>query len=286
MDKPKEYWDVFISHATEDKDEIARPLAESLTKAGLRVWFDEFSLKVGQSISESINFGLANSVYGIVILSEHYLKKDWTKRELAGLFAKEQNEKIILPIWHKVSLEKIRSYSPILADRLAANSNMGIPRLTKALLEVISPDHDARPPDQAFISYMHRTSYSSDITAKKPIGLWHGKSGFLRLFESDNEKFQVEGDYDWNGYEWAGHIVGNYSQEIFRFYWWWDKSPERGSGYFIINPFDHTLKGGWFDTDVDSSFVFNDAKPMPKAFAEWAFDRVEMFFEDSAIWKK
>lgn len=286
MDKPKEYWDVFISHATEDKDEIARPLAESLTKAGLRVWFDEFSLKVGQSISESINFGLANSVYGIVILSEHYLKKDWTKRELAGLFAKEQNEKIILPIWHNISLEKIRYYSPILADRLAANSNVGVPRLTQTLLEIVSPSHRSKRNNSWISFYKPGLLPDTRFEEEQPIGLWHGRSGYLRLFENNDEKFRIKGDYDWNGFEWAGHIVGNYSREIFRFYWWWDKSPERGSGYFTINPFDHTLKGGWFDTDVDSSFVLYDDKPMPKVFAEWTFDRVEMFFEDSAIWKK
>jgi hypothetical protein len=286
MDKQREHWDVFISHATEDKDEIARPLAEALTKAGLRVWFDEFSLKVGQSISESINFGLTNSRYGIVIISEHYLRKDWTKRELAGLFAKEQNEKIILPIWHKVSFERLRSYSPILADRLAANSNMGFQRLTQSLLDVISPNHRIDTLDEAFISEMSRPLNSSDNTGKQPIGLWYGRSGYLRLFEGHNQEFQVDGDYDWNGSEWAGHLIGNYSQGLFRFFWWWDKGPERGSGYFAFNPFDHTLKGSWFNKDVDSSFVRNDQMPLPKAFAEWIFDRVEQFSENASIWKE
>src|SRR5882672_5293005 len=93
-------WDVFISHAYEDKEAIARPLAEALQKAGLKVWFDEFSLRVGDSLSQSINKGLAQSKYGVVIISHAFLAKQWPQRELAGLFGKEDdNRNIILPIW-------------------------------------------------------------------------------------------------------------------------------------------------------------------------------------------
>lgn len=270
MEKPQEHWDVFISHATEDKEEIARPLAKNLTNAGLRVWFDEFTLKVGQSISESINYGLANSAYGIVILSEHYLRKDWTKRELAGLFAKEQNEKLILPIWHKISLEKIRTYSPILADRLATNSSVGLQNLTIALLEVIKPN-----------SSSIADGADSDLVPieQTPIGLWHGTSGRLRLFERKDKNFRITGDYDWNDYEWAGHILGNISNGILRFYWWWDKSPEKGTGFLAIDPFDHTLRGGWSDTDFGGTLLKNADEPLPISFQEWKFDPLEMFVD-------
>jgi histidyl-tRNA synthetase len=46
-------WDVFVSHASEDKDAIARPLAKELRSRGLRVWYDEFELKIGDSLSEN-----------------------------------------------------------------------------------------------------------------------------------------------------------------------------------------------------------------------------------------
>ena len=44
-------WDVFISHATEDKDEIARPVTQGLISYGLNVWFDELEIKVGGDIT-------------------------------------------------------------------------------------------------------------------------------------------------------------------------------------------------------------------------------------------
>src|SRR5437867_11556144 len=65
-------WDVFISHASEDKEEIAHPLAEALTNGGFAVWYDKFTLKLGDSLRASINRGLAESRFGVVILSKHF----------------------------------------------------------------------------------------------------------------------------------------------------------------------------------------------------------------------
>lgn len=116
---PKKY-DFFISHATEDKADVAQPLAEALEKRGAKVWLDKFAMSVGDSLRKSIDEGLARSRYGIVILSETYFKKFWTEKELNGLFAKqEDNKKVILPIWHNVSKDVVKQHSPILADMIA-----------------------------------------------------------------------------------------------------------------------------------------------------------------------
>lgn len=68
-------WDVFISHASEDKDSFVRPLAEALAQLGVRVWYDEFTLNLGDSISRSIDKGLASSQFGLVVLSESFISK-------------------------------------------------------------------------------------------------------------------------------------------------------------------------------------------------------------------
>ena len=109
-------WDVFISHASEDKDSIARPLRDALTAAGLKVWYDESEIKIGDRLHKSIDEGIAKSGYGIVILSENFFKKDWPQRELEGLVAKEiEGRKVILPVWHNVNAAFIRSKSLLLA---------------------------------------------------------------------------------------------------------------------------------------------------------------------------
>lgn len=92
-------YDVFISHATEDKDSIARPLAQALSKYGVRVWYDEFELKLGDSLSRSIDKGLAESTFGLVVLSPSFFAKNWPEYELRGLTAREmRGVKVILGV--------------------------------------------------------------------------------------------------------------------------------------------------------------------------------------------
>jgi len=118
-------YDFFISHATEDKDEFVRPLAEKLNELGLKIWYDDFQLKIGDSLRRSIDNGLKNSKYGIVVLSSSFFSKNWPQYELDGLVAKElSGVKVILPIWHKVTKDEVISYSPTLADKVALNSSM------------------------------------------------------------------------------------------------------------------------------------------------------------------
>jgi hypothetical protein len=75
----KEY-DVFVSHASEDKEDFVRPFVNALIDEGLEVWYDEFELKIGMSLRRSIDVGLSNSKFGIVILSELFFKKEWPKK--------------------------------------------------------------------------------------------------------------------------------------------------------------------------------------------------------------
>jgi hypothetical protein len=132
-----ESYDVFISHASEDKDAFVRPLAEALRSAGIKVWYDEFTLKWGASLRESIDRGLATSRYGLVVLSHSFFAKDWPQRELNGLFATmKAGERRILPIWHQLSGEEVKKYSPMLSDLLAVNSTEGVPAIVQKVLSV------------------------------------------------------------------------------------------------------------------------------------------------------
>ena len=82
-------YDVFICHASEDKDDFVRPLAEALRAHHIEVWYDEFSLRVGDGLRQAIDRGLVNSQFGIVVLSPAFFRKRWTQRELNGLVARE-----------------------------------------------------------------------------------------------------------------------------------------------------------------------------------------------------
>ena len=123
--REEDSYDFFIAHASEDKEDFVRALAEALRSKGARVWYDDFSLIVGYSLRQSIDRGLASSRFGVVILSEHFFNKAWPQKELNGLFVLEnQGDTRILPIWHKVSKDEVARHSPILADKVALNTSL------------------------------------------------------------------------------------------------------------------------------------------------------------------
>ncbi len=139
FDETDKEYDVFISHASEDKDEVVRPLALALQIEGLSVWYDEFELRIGDSLRRKIDKGLANSKFGIVVLSKEFIKKGWTNYELDGIITKAvSGEQVVLPIWHNITKKEVLEYSPSLADKLARNtSSYTVDEIAKEIADVI-----------------------------------------------------------------------------------------------------------------------------------------------------
>lgn len=138
-------FDVFISHASEDKDDFVRPLAAALTSLGLKVWFDEWTLTLGDSLWKKIDEGLLASDFGILVLSKDFFAKPWPQAELGGLFAREMDgRKVILPVWHNVTHGQVVQYSPMLADRLGAPTNEGVSVVAAKIFEAVR--RAPRPP--------------------------------------------------------------------------------------------------------------------------------------------
>lgn len=134
-------YDVFLSHASEDKDEIARPLMEALQALGVTVWFDELKIKVGQSIRQEIERGISHARYGVVVLSPSFFAKQWTQAELDALFSKKMTtgENMLLPVWHRVTKDQVQAQSSLLAGVLALNTSlMTVEEIAAALAEVVS----------------------------------------------------------------------------------------------------------------------------------------------------
>jgi hypothetical protein len=139
---PIEKWDLFISHASEDKQGFVEPLASALSAFGVNVWYDKYTLKLGDSLSRSIDHGLAKSDYGLVVLSPAFIAKKWPEYELRGLTARElAGGKVILPIWHNISREDLLQFSPPLADKLAILSSGATPiQIAVQIIKTVRPD--------------------------------------------------------------------------------------------------------------------------------------------------
>jgi len=228
-------WDVFISYASEDKQDVARPLAHLLDRDGLRVWFDEFELRVGDSLTETIARGLTQSRYGVAIISRAFIEKKWPRNELNALFSLEGPERgLILPVWHNIEVSDVTKFNPFLADRYALSTSEGINRIAG---DIISK-----------VGRWEKAEEEGPIT-----GLWVGESGRL-LLRPEND--QVLGDYDWYGERWVGALKGSFAEKVLRYEWSWTLGESTGRGFFL-ETIKYTRGGGmrclsgawWYDSN-------------------------------------
>jgi hypothetical protein len=137
-------WDVFISHASEDKAAVARPLRAALISLGVSVWLDEAEMRIGHSLRRKIDEGIRSSRFGIVVLSKSFFGKGWTNHELDGLVTKNvAGEQSLLPIWHDLTADDVRSFSPSLADKVALSTqSRSIDEIAQQIADVVLADAD------------------------------------------------------------------------------------------------------------------------------------------------
>lgn len=137
-----EIYDVFISHASEDKDAVARPLAESLESRGVKVWLDESVLRIGDSLRRRIDAGLARSRFGVVVISRSFLEKGWTNYELDGLVSRSvSGEQTLLPIWHEITKDEVQRFSPSLVNKIArSTAQFTVEEIAEEIAEVVGLD--------------------------------------------------------------------------------------------------------------------------------------------------
>ena len=203
-------WDVFVSYASEDQEAVARPLATLLSDLGLRVWYDEMELRVGDRLRRKIDAGLARCRFGVVILSESFFGKHYPESELDGLAQREQDGRdLILPVWHDVDVETVRRHSPRLADRVALKWQDGIDTVVEGLLRVIAPDllRDVIERDRELTEYVDQARVPR-ITSGEELTALLGTYGFF----FSNDELRDE----------AVDLVGGFQQELFDWSEIWD----------------------------------------------------------------
>lgn len=134
-------WDYFISHASEDKSLIAAPLAHYLTSASFNTWYDDFNLNVGDPLTDTINRGLEDSAFGIILLSPHFLSREWPQHELETFLQPEVEQRSrVLPVWHQIGAADLKHRFPQLVDRKAADTKKGLQAVAEELVRASLPD--------------------------------------------------------------------------------------------------------------------------------------------------
>jgi len=133
--------DVFVSHASEDKPEIALPLTKALQKLDVSVWLYDLELKIGDSLRRKIDEELAHSRFGVVILSTDFFAKNWPPYELDGLVIRTvSGEQSILPIWHGITKAEVMAASSSLAGKIArSTADFTIEEIAAEIAGVVRP---------------------------------------------------------------------------------------------------------------------------------------------------
>jgi hypothetical protein len=175
-------WDLFISHASEDKAEVAEPLADMFIERGLKVWYDKYTLTVGDSLRRRIDEGLAKCSYGLVILSKHFFSKEWPQKELDGLVAREDGKaKRILPVWHTITKQEVLGFSPMLADRLAVSTSEGLQRVVEQIMRAVQ----SKPTAELLSPKQVQTTHSLSTQAVELLREAAGGDGMIITMNAD-----------------------------------------------------------------------------------------------------
>jgi hypothetical protein len=153
---------IFISHASEDKEAVAIPLAESLKQRGIDVWLDQWELTVGDSLRRAIENALSKASFGVVIVSPAYMRKMWTNRELDGLFSLETvDRKLILPVLHNIRRDELTRKWPTFGDRVSCSTDRGLDIVADQIAMAVHrasrdrPDEE-QPPEAVLSVYRRR----------------------------------------------------------------------------------------------------------------------------------
>ena len=223
--------DLFVSHASEDKDSFVRSLVEALINESLSVWFDEFELQIGDSLRRKIDEGLSRSSYGLVVFSPAFFEKHWTQYEVDGLIARQNaGERVILPIWHRLTRDEIAQQSPSLMDIIALNSaNDSVEVIASKVAAVVRKSTPSRPTtqpptqpqsgdvDRAFGVFYVAPSGTEEPPPgpiqKDPMGWFRKTDGWMSVVANDQElEYLIQGQTLRVRLDWGNTLSGD---EIF-----------------------------------------------------------------------
>lgn len=112
------YRDVFLSHASVDKNQYVFPFVEALKEREISYWLDEAELKWGHSLLTQLSEGLLKSRFVIVFISDEFLSRNWPQAELRAALNEEisSGEIKVLPIII-CDIEKCLKKHPFLRDK-------------------------------------------------------------------------------------------------------------------------------------------------------------------------
>ena len=91
-------FDVFLSNAHRDSS-VAAALAKALKKKGLRVWYDQEQVRLGDSFLRDIEYALEHSHCFLLLISPHYSRSQWSNFEMGVALSRAREGHRIVPVF-------------------------------------------------------------------------------------------------------------------------------------------------------------------------------------------
>jgi hypothetical protein len=136
--------DVFLCHAWDDRQGVAKELHDLLVSKGVSVWFSEKDVGLGVPLMRAIDKGLANSRIGLVLVTPALLirlpQEGIADKELSALLARDQ----LVPIIHNTTFEALREVSPLLGSRSGlSTAEETMTDVAAKLAELVGIEHNS-----------------------------------------------------------------------------------------------------------------------------------------------
>jgi hypothetical protein len=239
---------IFVSHSSKDRI-FVNTLALDLRSRGFDVWYDQWELGVGDSISTVIQKGIMESSWLLVVLSPDSVSSRWVREELNAAFARQlaEDRVYILPVLHRDCIMPVFLADKVYAD-FRADYWEGLNKLVFALSREYARHGPSTKPGYGAVfgpvaELSALTTAVARINHTSICGMWRGTTGRLRIEESHASG--LVGRYDWRGHEYSGHLTLQVDREVLLFDWTWSVSGEKGKGLFYRRT-NRTLIGGWW----------------------------------------
>lgn len=105
-------YDVFVSHASADKENYVQELQESFKKLGIKIFYDADTIEWGDDWEQKIKNGLEKCRYGVIVVTKNFYNRIWTEKELKSFLIRQNNngENVILPILYNTSIDELKKH--------------------------------------------------------------------------------------------------------------------------------------------------------------------------------
>ncbi|MAF58808.1 toll/interleukin-1 receptor domain-containing protein [Ponticaulis sp.] len=126
---------IYLAHASEDKRDLAEPLARQLIAQGINVWLDKWEIRYGDSLRQKMDEGLSNCSHFVVLLTPNSIGKNWVNSEIdAGFMADVEGRAKFIGIRVGLGVDEL---TPLLRTKMCPDLNLENEEEIQALVDQV-----------------------------------------------------------------------------------------------------------------------------------------------------